>query len=99
MAGDEMVNPEDIVPVSDLQDRLRAVLEQTRRTKRPVVVTQRGRPAGVLLDIGEYTRLVELAEQAELEADIARGEQAIAQGDLHDWEEIKRERLGWLLEK
>jgi prevent-host-death family protein len=93
-----VVDPQDIIPVSELQDRLRTVLDQARRTKRPVVVTRHGRPAGVLLDVGEYRRLVELAERAELEEDVARGEQAIAQGDLHDWETIKRERLGWLRE-
>jgi antitoxin YefM len=83
-----VVDPQDIIPVSELQDRLRTVLDQTRRTKRPVVVTRHGRPAGVLLDVGEYRR----------QEDVARGEQAIAQGDLHDWETIKRERLGWLRE-
>jgi prevent-host-death family protein len=93
-----MLNPEDIVAVSELQDRLRAVLDQTRRTRRPIVVTQRGKPTGVLLAVEEYARLVELAERAELEEDIARGERALAEGDLLDWTDVKRERLGQLLD-
>lgn len=49
------------------------------------------------MDVEAYAKLVDLAERAELEEDIARGEHAIATGDLHDWDQIKRERLGWLL--
>ncbi|MBI3972900.1 MAG: type II toxin-antitoxin system Phd/YefM family antitoxin [Chloroflexi bacterium] len=92
-----MVEPRDIVSVSELQDTLRSALHRVQRTGRPIVVTQRGKPAGILMDVEAYAKLVDLAERAELEEDIARGEHAIATGDLHDWDQIKRERLGWLL--
>jgi prevent-host-death family protein len=92
-----VVDPQDIMPVSELQDRLRATLARTQQTGRPVVITQRGRAAGVLLGIDDYTRLVEQAQRADVEEMIARAEQALATGDLLDWEAVKKERLGWLL--
>ena len=58
-----MIDPKDIVTVSELQDRLAPTLSHVRKTGRPVVVTQRGKPAGVLLGIEDYTRLAELARR------------------------------------
>ena len=91
-----MIDPKDIVTVSELQDRLAPVLNHVRQTGRPVVVTQRGKPAGVLLGIEDYTRLAELADRAELDEMIRRDEEADDTGDLADWEDVKKEFLGRL---
>jgi len=91
-----MIDPKDIVTVSELQDRLAPTLNHVRRTGRPVVVTQRGKPAGVLLSIEDYRQLVELADRTELEEMIRRDEEADATGDWADWEDVKKEFLARL---
>ncbi len=43
-----------IVPISELQTRSKALIEQVRRTGVPIVVTQRGRPAAMLVNYELY---------------------------------------------
>lgn len=43
-----------IVPISELQARSKALVEQVRRTGVPIVVTQRGRPAAMLVNYELY---------------------------------------------
>lgn len=66
-----------IIPISDLRQDAAAVLRQIRAGKHPLVITQRGRAAAVLLSIEAY-------ETAERERDLlrllARGEREIAAG-------------------
>lgn len=64
-----MIRPSDVVPVSEAQARLPSLIKQTRVSKCPVVVTQRGKVTAALIDIEEYERLQSLAEVgiAELE--------------------------------
>ena len=49
----------DVRPVTEFRAHTSAVLEQVQTTKRPVVLTQHGRSAAVLLDVGVYESLVE----------------------------------------
>ena len=49
----------DVRPVTEFRSNTSAVLEQVQRTKRPVILTQHGRSAGVLLDVDSYEALVE----------------------------------------
>ena len=49
----------DVRPVTEFRAHTSAVLEQVQTTKRPVVLTQNGRSAAVLLDVGLYESLVE----------------------------------------
>ncbi len=49
----------DIQPVSDFRANAAAVIDRVRRSGRPVVLTQRGRGAAVLVDIRSYQELVE----------------------------------------
>jgi prevent-host-death family protein len=48
---------DDIIPIGDLKSRAGRVLKQAREGGRPVVITQNGRPAGVLLSPEEFDRL------------------------------------------
>lgn len=69
---------EDIRPVSEFRANAAAFVQQVRTTGRPMVLTQHGRGAAVLLDIGEYERLMErvqlLDEITAAEDQVARGE-------------------------
>ena len=50
---------EDIVPVGDLKAHTARVFRRLRENGRSVVITQHGRPAGVLISPAEYDRLRE----------------------------------------
>ncbi len=50
---------EDLVPVSDFRIRTAEVVAKVKKNKRPVILTQRGRSAAVLEDVGEYERRLE----------------------------------------
>jgi len=52
----------DITPVSDFRANAASILEKLRTTGRPVVLTQRGRSAAVLLDVRSYQALLEELE-------------------------------------
>ena len=47
---------EDILPVSELKKNTRRVLEQVRRTQRPVILTVNGKARSVLIDVDSYER-------------------------------------------
>ena len=68
----------DIRPLSEFRANTAKLIRQVQETRRPLVLTQHGRGAAVLLDIGEYERLVEEAELAQdirvAEAQLDRGE-------------------------
>ena len=68
---------EDIRPLADFRANLASVVRQVRRTKRPVILTQHGRSAAVLVDAGEYEALV---ERAELLEDVRAAEAEVAAG-------------------
>lgn len=88
-----MVRPrfsQDIRPLSEFRANAAAFIQQVRSTRRPLVLTQHGRGAAVLLDIHEYERLL---EQAELLQDVHTAEQQLAAGQGIDHEEAKAEVL------
>jgi prevent-host-death family protein len=43
-----------IIPISDLQSSAKRYVDQVRKTDRPVIVTQRGRPAAVLVSYEDF---------------------------------------------
>jgi antitoxin YefM len=68
----------DIQPLSEFRANTARFLRHVQETRRPLVLTQHGRGAAVLLDITEYERLVERSELADdirvAEAQLERGE-------------------------
>ena len=53
-----------IIPISDLQTHAKKYVEQVKKTLEPVIVTQRGRAAAILVDYHAYEG--HLASQDEL---------------------------------
>lgn len=43
-----------IIPISDLQSHAKKYVDQVKETDQPVVITQRGRAAAVLVSYAEY---------------------------------------------
>ena len=56
---------QDIRSLSEFRAKVAAFVEQVRKTRRPLVLTQHGRSSAVLLDVSEYERFVERAELLE----------------------------------
>ena|SRR5687768_1645392 len=75
---------EDLVPVNELRADLAGWLRKVDQTGRPVIVTQRGRAAAVLL---HPAALDELEEQQELVRKVLRGLSEEAAGEFIEDEE------------
>ena len=75
----------DIQPVSDFRANASAMLQQVRDTGRPLVLTQRGRGAAVLLDIRSYQGLLDELEELR---DVARGLADVAEGRVVAHEDV-----------
>lgn len=78
----------DIVPISDLRREAADLLRRVRETREPVVVTQRGRAAAVLLSIEEHERR---EHDLELLTLLARGEREITEGEGYSLDEVMSE--------
>ena len=73
-----MARVPDIIPVSDLRQDAAAVLRRIRSVRRPLVITQRGRAAAVMLSMEAYERV---EHQLRLLRLFARGEKEITAGE------------------
>jgi prevent-host-death family protein len=74
-----------LVPVSELRQGAADVLARVRRSREPVVITQRGRAAAVLVSVENYQ---EGERQRELLRRIARGEREIAAREGYDLDDV-----------
>ena len=68
----------DVRPVTEFRANTSAFLEQVQTTKRPVILTQHGRSAAVLLNVAVYE---DLLDEVALLRDIRTAEQQVAKGD------------------
>lgn len=71
----------DIIPITDLRQDAAGALDRVRSSREPVIITQRGRAAAVMLSMEAY----ELGErEREILRILAAGEQEIAKGEGRD---------------
>ena len=86
----------NIIPVSDLRQDAAKVLKRVRDSKEPLVITQRGRAAAVMLSVEAY-------EQSERDRELlrllARGEREIEAGEGHTLDSILAEADALLAEE
>ena len=66
-----------LIPITDLRQDAATVLRRIRESKEPVVITQRGRAAAVMMSAETYERAEHDRELLRL---LARGEREIAAG-------------------
>ena len=83
-----MAKVPNIIPVTDLRQDAAAALKRLKTSKQPVVITQRGRAAAVLLSMEEYERGEHERQILRL---IARGEQEITAGNGFDLDAVLAE--------
>ena len=53
-----------VVPISKAASSLAMLLKRARDRRQPIIITQKGYPTGVILDVELYTALRALAEEA-----------------------------------
>ncbi len=78
----------NIIPVTDLRQDAAAALKRLKASKQPLVITQRGRAAAVLLSMEEYERGEHERQLLRL---VARGEQEITAGKGFDLDTVLAE--------
>ncbi len=69
---------EDIRPLSEFRAGVASFVKQVHESRRPMVLTQRGRGVAVLMDVGEFERM---QERLEILEDIYRAEEQFAAGE------------------
>lgn len=83
-----MAKVPDIVPISDLRQDAAAVLKRIRSSREPLVITQRGRAAAVMVSVEAYERA---EQERQILMLLARGEKEIAEGKGYDLDEVLAE--------
>ena len=78
----------DIIPVSDLRKDAAKILKQLKDSKEPLIITQRGRAAAVMLSVETFERSEHDKELLHL---LAKGEREIGIGEGYDLEAVLAE--------
>jgi prevent-host-death family protein len=77
-------------PVTEVKRHAVEIINQLREDRVPVLITERGREAAVLLDVGTYNGMLKRLEILEA---IAAGERAFLEGRVSSHEDVKN-RMG-----
>ncbi len=81
---------QDIKPLSEFRANAASIIQQVHDTKRPIVITHRGRSSAVIMDAGEYDSLL---EKIELLQEIHDAEIEIKEGHGIDHDKAKKMAL------
>ena len=81
----------DIRPLSDFRANVTSIIDEVRKTKRPIVITQHGKSAAIVLDVSEYESMM---EKIELLSDIQTAEKQLEDGEGVLHEKAKKKVLG-----
>ena len=84
---------QDVRPLSEFRSKTTSFVQQVRETGRPLVITQNGRSAAVLLDVVEYEKLLERIETLE---DVIQAEKQVDSGKGITHAEAKKQVLARL---
>jgi prevent-host-death family protein len=84
-----------IIPISELQSRAKKIVESVKKTRDVVIITQRGRPAALLVNYEDYEGMVATLEemsQPDWRERLAEAEQDSKAGRGVELEEFKARR-------
>jgi antitoxin YefM len=76
----------DIIPLGEFKTGISTCFKKVQATGHPLIITQNGRPAGVLLSPVEYDNLVYRKQFTE---SVEQGLTEAAAGSLHSTEEVR----------
>ncbi len=77
----------DIIPLGEFKTGLSACMKKVQATGHPLIITQNGRPAGVLLSPVEYDNLVYRKQFIE---SVEQGLAAADSGAVYSTEEVRK---------
>jgi len=55
----------DIQPLSEFRSKVAFYFDKVKKTKRPLIITQNGKSAAILLDVSEYEAMIDKIEVLE----------------------------------
>ena len=76
----------DIEPLSAFRKKSADFIKRLKKEKRPIILTQHGKSAAVLMDVVEYERFSKKMDMLE---DLLEAKQQVQQGDTYTMEEAK----------
>ena len=76
----------DVMPLSEFRSTIADCFARTRRTHRPILVTQNGRSASVVIDVADFQKM---RETLELIDDVRAAEEEIERGETISAEELR----------
>lgn len=76
----------DVMPLSEFRNSLTECVARTRRTHRPILVTQNGKSATVMLSVDDFESLRETFELIE---DVRLSEDEIERGETMTTDEVE----------
>jgi prevent-host-death family protein len=77
-----------IVPISDLREDAANILDRMKKSHEPVVITQRGRAAAVMVSVEEYERS---AHERQILLLLVQGDKEVAAGKGYELEDVLKE--------
>lgn len=83
-----LILSEDVLPIGEFKTQASRVLRKLQSSGRPVVITQNGRPAGVLITPQEFDQM---HERERFMAAVKEGLADVEAGRLLTSEEVKRQ--------
>lgn len=85
----------DIEPLSEFRKKSADFVKRLKKEKQPIILTQHGKSAAVLMDVSEYERFTKKLEMLE---DLLEAKQQVEQGKTYTMDQA-RERIGRHLSK
>jgi len=77
----------DIQPLSEFRSKVAFYFDKVKKTKRPLIITQNGKSAAILLDVSEYEALIDKIEVLE---DIKSAELQLSKGLEFSHQDLKK---------
>ncbi len=77
----------DIEPLSEFRKKSADFIKRLKKEKNPIVLTQHGKSAAVLLDVTEYERI---SRKMELLEDLLEAKQQVEQGNTFNMKDAKK---------
>ena len=78
----------NIIPVSDLRQDAAKLLKQLKKSNEPLIITQRGRAAAVMIGVDAYEKIEHEKELLHL---LAKGDREIEKGEGYDLKTVLAE--------
>ncbi|WP_340107039.1 type II toxin-antitoxin system Phd/YefM family antitoxin [Rhodohalobacter sp. 8-1] len=79
----------DIEPLSEFRKKSADFVKRLKKEKQPIILTQHGKSAAVLMDVSEYERFTKKLEMLE---DLLEAKQQVEQGKTYTMDQA-RERI------